>query len=111
MIIGVEEVSEFTCHLEQPVDLFDKVAGVFLAEGIVVALQHKVLVDLCPFHNEEAPDLLRLRITPEKLLVLALVTIFGVIAHQELGKENAGVEALTDRLVNVFCVDVVLRRR
>ncbi len=76
-------------------------------EMVVVRLQHEELVDLGSLAQEEAADFLCLGVLLEEVLVLRLLAILRDIAHQELSEEDAGVEPLSDRGIDLLYNNVI----
>ena len=63
-----------------------------------------MLVKLLSAQMPEAAQFLDVRPLFEESLVFELGAVLRVVSHQELGEEDARVEALTDRLINYSLV-------
>jgi hypothetical protein len=101
LVLHLKIVNKFVSHFQEVVNRFDEFLSMSLHEVCLVGLEHEVLVEFASLLGEEPSDHFYLRISSEQIRVFKLCSIFGVVPHKKLSQVNAGVESVSNALVNL----------
>lgn len=101
VLLHVKGLNQFSVHQQKQVQSLHVCGHVAFAEVRIELLQCEMLENLLTLGLEETSNFFHSRVLLEKIGILKLAPVLGVVAHQVLSQEDAGVETSANLWVDL----------